>query len=67
MKKCFNPHCNNLHEWEEENIKTYGEAICKSCSSQLAVICLTSRERYEELNKYFSDLYFTMSEGQVVQ
>ena len=57
MKKCFNPNCNNLHNWDEDKILSYDEAICKSCATQLAMICFYSRDKYEEMNKYFLELF----------
>ena len=58
MKKCFNPNCNNLHNWNEEKIMNYKEAMCKSCTAQLALICFYSPQRYDELDKDFLKLFY---------
>jgi hypothetical protein len=54
MEKCFNPHCNLSHSWDKKTVKSFEDALCSSCRTQMASIYISSEKSCQELKIYFS-------------
>lgn len=60
--KCFNPDCNNIHNWDI-SAELVQMALCPSCLKQLNIIHIYSAESYKNLIYDFENIFMKKKRG----